>query len=69
MKLYRCYLFGEKAAKPDCTPIYGDTDKAARERAMQLLRDRPHVDRIEAWRECDFAFRVNRHAVKAEGGA
>jgi len=69
MNLYRCYLFGEHGTKPDSTSMHGQTDEAAREMAMQLLRDRPHVHRIEAWRDCDFAFRVNRHTIKAESGA
>lgn len=69
MNLYRCYLFGEHGTKPDSTSLHGDTDEAAREIAMQLLRDRPRVQRIEAWRGCDFAFRVHRHALAAESGA
>jgi len=66
MNLYRCYLYGEAGTKPDCMSIRGDSDRAARKLAMQMLRDKPELRRVEAWREGDIAFRVSRHAMLAE---
>ena len=69
MNLYRCYLYGAVGTKPVCMSIQGDSDSQARRTAMQVLHDRPDVERVEAWRDADIAFRVNRHNMIAEGEA
>ena len=65
MSVYRCYLYGAPGTKLESTPVHGDTDEAAREIVLQILRERPDVDRAEVWRECDIAFRLSRRAIAA----
>jgi hypothetical protein len=68
MNAYRCYLYGAPGTKMQSTLIHGDTDEDARKIVLQILRERPEIDRAEVWRECDLAFRLNRHAIAAENG-
>jgi hypothetical protein len=46
MNLYRCYLYGAVGTKPVCMSIQGDSDSQARRTAMQVLHDRPDVERV-----------------------
>ena len=65
MNVYRCYLLAPNS-KSRRTTIQSDSDAHARELALQILRNCPEVESLEAWREADFAFRLNRHTVNLE---
>jgi hypothetical protein len=60
MTLYRCYLRDEAGVQIGWRPIHSDTDAGARKAALDMLRERPQASNLEAWREADLAFRLNR---------
>ena len=66
MNVYRFYLYSAAGITPVCVSIHSDTDMQARRTAFQLSRDRQDVHRIEAWRDADIAFRLNRNHIIAE---
>jgi hypothetical protein len=69
MALYRYYLLSASGGQARCTRFNSDTDAQARKVALQMLRDYPDVERLEAWRDADLAFRLNRHTAISQSKA
>lgn len=60
---YRFFLHGKEGMVPPSDAVFINSDIAARDIAVKILRDRPLVEWIEVWRDADLVFRLNRHDI------
>lgn len=66
MTPYQCCFFSPAVRQPSFKVLHADTDAEARRLVSIILRDSPEIERVEVWRDGDFAFRVNQHQVHLE---
>jgi len=66
MTPYHCWFFIAKVPQPSFRVLLADTDAEARRLASLILRGSPLIERVEVWRDADFAFRLNQHQVHLE---
>jgi hypothetical protein len=59
-------VFITKLPQPSFKVLHAETDAEARRMVSLILRNVPQIERVEAWRDGDFAFRVNQHQVHLE---
>jgi len=65
MTVYRCFLRNRAGMPTGWKPIQSDTDAGARKLALDLLREQPQIQNVEAWRNADLAFRLSRSHLSA----
>lgn len=66
MTPYQCCFFMTKVRQPSFKVLHAETDAEARRLVSIILRDSAQIERVEVWRDGDFAFRVNQHQVHLE---
>lgn len=66
MTPYKCWFFVAKLPQPRLDILHAETDGEARGLVSHILRDSPQIERVEVWRDGDFAFRLNQHQVHLE---
>lgn len=66
MTPYKCWFFIAQLPQPRFNIVHAQTDAEARGLVSCILRDSPQIERVEVWRDGDFAFRVNQHQVHLE---
>ncbi len=68
MTTYRLYFRDQAGSPAGWAPIRSTNDAGARKLALAMLRERSEIRGIDAWRDSDLAFRLNRFDVSPEGG-
>jgi hypothetical protein len=66
MTPYQCWFFNTILPQPDLKVLHADTDGEARRLVSIVLSASPQIERVEVWRDGDFAFRVNQHQIRLE---
>ena len=65
---YRLYFRDQAGSPAGWLPIRSTNDAGARKLALAMLQERSERGGIEAWRDSDLAFRVNRFNVATRSG-
>ena len=66
MTPYKCWFFVTRLPQPRFNVLHAQSDAEARGLVSHILRDSPQIERVEVWRDGDFAFRLNQHQVHLE---
>jgi hypothetical protein len=65
MSVYRCYFHDKRGVTTDWQPVYSDNETDARLAALDVLRERRHVQKIEVWRDSAYLFCVGRELLNS----
>jgi hypothetical protein len=64
MTVYRCYFRNAAGVTIGTDLIRSETDEGAKRAALDLLRGRSEIRRVEVWRGADLAFRFSRFDIE-----
>ena len=65
MSVYRCYFHDKQGVTTDWLPVYSDNEAEARLVALDILRERRHVQKLEVWRDSTCLFYVGRELLNS----
>lgn len=66
MTPYQCWFFNPGVPQPNPRILHAESDAEARRLVAIVLRASPEIERVEVWRDGDFAFRINQHQIRLE---
>jgi hypothetical protein len=65
MSIYRCYFHNKHGVTENWQAIYGENEAEARLTALDVLRERGHVGKLEVWRDGLRIFELGRESLNA----
>ena len=65
MSIYRCYFHNKHGVTDNWQAIYSENETEARLAALDVLRERKHVGKLEVWRNGLRIFEVGRDSLNS----